>query len=193
MTIKASLLKFFTSTFRGPHKTEHVTTELEQQAPDEGDEDDDLSLETSVSDAPVPASLSPEQEKLRILIMHARAIGAAVAQTKVVRYLDKDGAIVWLSGLSPQDAHDKVETLDTLGFVVLDIVDIAALPRKPSWEIEYEDPQCYSIDAAPREDPANYNLGTVELRMELIAAGSSPRAVVRATSACFTSPTFWVH
>lgn len=154
---------------------------------------DDLAADAETEPTPATPTSNPERDRLLALFKHAKLTADAVAPTRTVRFIDHAGAVVWLNGLSPQDAQDRLAELEDLGLEVLGVVDYTALPRKPIWPVEYEDPQCYCDDVIPRDDPSNFNLGTAELRTELIGAGHSPAAVVRATSAGFTSPTIYVH
>lgn len=139
-------------------------------------------------------STSPRAETaLNELFARARLAANAVAPTRTVRFIDHCGAIVWFNGLSPQDAQVRLLRLEDLGLEVLDVLDQTDLPRIPTWPVEYEDPQCFNERFVARDDPANYNLGTDETRLALIASGLSPGAVIQATSAGFTSPRISVH
>lgn len=137
--------------------------------------------------------LTPDQEKIKAALITARLIAQATAPTKIVRFVDHDGQIVWITGLSPQDAERNIDVLGSHGYIVLGVMDMSEAPRRPTWPIEYEDPQCYNTAYVALDDLSNFNLGTVELREQLLADGHKPAAVLRLTAARYSGPMVYVN
>lgn len=137
--------------------------------------------------------LTPDQERIKAALISARLIAQATAPTKIVRFVDHDGQIVWITGLSPQDAERNIDVLGAHGYIVLGVVDMSEASRRPTWPIEYEDPQCYNTAYVALDDLSNFNLGTVELREQLLADGHKPAAVLRLTAARYSGPMVYVN
>ncbi len=102
-----------------------------------------------------------------------------------VRYVSADGELMWvnfLQGAEAVAARDAVRANSSL--IYLDTVRTNTLPRSPTWQFEYEDPQAWPL-AHPelRRMLPNYNPAAAAIRVELTSMfGVTARSAALLTS-----------